>query len=126
MIGLEIDMSCGTQPDASKFRGKYTQVSHLDHGNDIDALLLVFLGNILGSQETGLLSRVPVELNRAGGAESSSNKGAEDLQDSNSARTIVIRTGGAEHREPHVDRVLVSTNNDGLVSQRIVLALKAS
>lgn len=102
-------------------------VFYLDHGKDIDTLLLVALGNGLGTKETSLLSRVPVELDRAVGAETSVDEGTENFEDGNSARSIVISTGGATpHGQPHVDRVLVGADNDGGVGQGLVLALEAS
>jgi hypothetical protein len=50
----------------------------------------------------------------------------EHLEDGDGTGAIVISTGSAKHRKPHVEGVLVSTDNDGLVPKRLVLAFKAN
>lgn len=102
-------------------------VIYLNHRKNIDTLLLVALGNSLGTKETSFFSRVPVEFDRAVGAEASVDEGTENLKDGYSARAIVISTGGATPQgQPHVDGILVGADNDGGVSQGLVLALEAS
>lgn len=68
-----------------------------------------------------------MELDGAGGAESSANKGAEDLQDGDGTRTIVIGAGGTTpERVPTIDRILMSTDNGGLVGERVVRSLETN
>jgi len=101
-------------------------VYYLNHGKNVNTLILVALCNSLGSQETSLFSRIPVKFNRSLRTETSVHKSTEDLQDGNSARTIIVSTGRATPLgQPHVDGILVRADNDGLVREGFVLTLEA-
>jgi hypothetical protein len=98
--------------------------SYLDHSKDINTSLLVILSHSLGAQESSLLSRVPVELNRTLRTEARVDQSTEDFQDGNGTGTIIVSTGGATPlRQPHVDRILMSTNKNVKYNKKEVNAM---
>ena len=63
----------------------------LEHGDNLAAIGLVFLGNVLAAQETGLLGAVPMEFDGALGLESILHERSERFQDGDGAAAIILK-----------------------------------
>ena len=92
----------------------------LEHGLDITPSLLVGLEDGLRTKQTALLSTVPVKLDSillfAADNVLVEKQNTQSLENGDSARTVIISTGGSKKRgEEEVDTVLVGTDDNRLV-----------
>lgn len=89
------------------------------HSNDLLALLAVLLEDVLGAEQTLLLTGVPVELEGVGSLAGSNllvrDEGTQSLEDGHGARAVVVGTWSLALGVVAVDAVLVSTDSNDLL-----------